>query len=105
MSSAVFRSGLGLRRRVLLLTYTAVLLVVMSATIIFVVLILSNQHDALADRTAETADVVAGSTLLLAFIAALIALQAYAAVTGLPSLKIQLRFSGGTKMLQSFAPR
>jgi hypothetical protein len=46
----------------------------------------------LADRLAETGDVMAGGTLALALIAGLIALQAYAAATGLPDLEFQIWF-------------
>jgi hypothetical protein len=45
-----------------------------------------------ADRLAETADVLAAGTLVLAILAALVALQAYAAATGLPDLQVQVTF-------------
>jgi hypothetical protein len=45
-----------------------------------------------ADRLAETADVLAAGTLVLAILAAFVALQAYAAATGLPDLQVQLTF-------------
>lgn len=44
-----------------------------------------------SDRLAEISDWVGGGTLLLAALAAVVALQAYAASTGLPDLKFQLR--------------
>jgi hypothetical protein len=45
-----------------------------------------------ADRLAETADVLTAGTLVLAILAALVALQAYAAATGLPDLQVQVTF-------------
>lgn len=45
-----------------------------------------------ADRLAETADVLTTGTLVLAILAAFVALQAYAAATGLPDLQVQVRF-------------
>jgi hypothetical protein len=93
----MFAFGLGARRRALLLFYAVMLLVVVSATTGAIIFILSRRHVLLVDRTAEMGDVLAGSTLLLAFIAALIALHAYAAATGLPDLRLQLRFNYSDK--------
>jgi hypothetical protein len=97
MSVKVLAFSLGARRRVLLSFYAVMLLVVVSATTSAVIFILSRRHILLADRTAEMGDVLAGSTLLLAFIAALIALHAYAAATGLPDLRLQLLFNYSDK--------
>jgi hypothetical protein len=45
-----------------------------------------------SDRLAETGDIIAGATLLLTVLAALVALRAYAVSTGLPTLKLQAIF-------------
>ena len=44
-----------------------------------------------SDRLVEIGDWVGGGTLLLAALAAVVALQAYAASTGLPDLKCQIK--------------
>lgn len=45
-----------------------------------------------ADHLAETGDLLTGGTLALALIAGFVALQAYAAATGLPDLEFQITF-------------
>jgi hypothetical protein len=93
VSIKMLASGSGARRRILLSFYAVLLLMVVSATTGAVIFILSKRHILLADRTSEMGDVLAGSTLLLAFIAALIALHAYAAATGMPDLRLKLQFN------------
>src|SRR5215471_3229149 len=90
------------RRRFLLLVYAAVLIIIISATITAVCIVFSRHGVTSTDRIAAVGVVVAGSTLLLAFVAALIALQAYAAATGLPSLKIQLQFNYSDRNIPIF---
>jgi hypothetical protein len=80
-------------RRIYVLSIYAVLLVaVLSTTLVFVLVLLSRSHTAFTDKLGGVADVLAGGTLLLAVIAGLVALQAYAAATGLPDLELQVRF-------------
>ena len=60
--------------------------VVTLATVILTVLALTSSAD-LADRLAAAGDVLVGATLLLAAVAAVVALLAYAVSTGLPGLR------------------
>jgi hypothetical protein len=59
-------------------------------TVILMILALTVRAN-LADRMAETAVVIAGATLLLAIIAAVVALLAYAVSTGVPHIDISIR--------------
>ena len=61
------------------------------ATVILTVLALTSSAST-ADRLAAAGDVLVGATLLLAAIAALVALLAYAVSTGPPDLEISVRF-------------
>lgn len=49
-----------------------------------------SSHDTFSDRLAEVSDILAGGTLLLALLAGLVALQAFASATGLPQLQLQI---------------
>src|SRR6266851_4210262 len=80
-----------LQRRFVLGFYVALALAVLAATATVIVAV-SSSSAKLADRLAEAGDVLAGGTLLLAAIAALVALHAYANVTGLPDLKFKMQF-------------
>ena len=82
-----------LQRRFVLGLYGGLALVVLAATAA-VIDAVSSSSAVLTDRLGEAGDVLAGGTLLLAGIAALVALHAYANVTGLPDLKFQIRFPG-----------
>jgi hypothetical protein len=64
---------------------------VVLATAVLVTIALSSSAS-VADRLAAAADVFAGATLLLAIIAALVALLAYAVSTGPPDLRLSVRF-------------
>jgi len=90
-------SSARLRRRVLLLAYSSILVVLVVITTAPVVLLSGRSRGSVGDRAVLIGDVIAGSTWLLALIAALIALQAYAAATGLPDLKIQVWFNDSAK--------
>jgi hypothetical protein len=72
--------------------YTVLLVAILSLAFVFAVILLSRSHTVFADKLAEIADVLAGGTLLLAMVGGLVALQAYAAATGLPDLELQVRF-------------
>jgi hypothetical protein len=85
------------RRGVLLSTYIVLLFAVVAATMTLVALFVSSSHLKFSDRLAAIGDVVTSSTLLLALIAALVALQAYAAATGLPDLKLQVWFDSSRR--------
>jgi hypothetical protein len=87
---------MGIRRRVILTGYATLLLVVLGVTVA-VVLITSGGRFGLPDRIAVIGDIIAGSALLLSLIAALLALQAYAAATGLPELAVQVWFGASSK--------
>jgi hypothetical protein len=79
-----------LRRRVFLGVTAAATAGTLLVTVILMILALTARVD-LADQMAETAVVIAGATLLLAIIAAVVALLAYAAVTGAPNVDISIR--------------
>jgi hypothetical protein len=81
-----------LQRRAVLGFYAALVLAAAAVTGVLAWLIPWSHHAALGDRAAEIGDVLVGGTLVLAFIAGLVALQAYAAATGLPNLEIQMTF-------------
>jgi hypothetical protein len=85
-----------LRRKILLGAYAILIVSVLCGMIVGTVTLLCSGKKDLATRLAEVGDVLAGGTVLLAFIAALVALQAYAAAIGIPKLEIQIwfRFSG-----------
>jgi hypothetical protein len=51
-----------------------------------------NATSNFSDRLAEVGDIIAGSTLILAIVAAVVALLAYGASIGLPDLRIQVDF-------------
>lgn len=91
------RFGARLRRRFVLAAYAAVLIAALLATSGYAIAMLSTSHLALSDKLAVAGDVTAGGTLLLAVIAGLIALQAYAAATGLPDLTVQVWFANCEK--------
>jgi hypothetical protein len=54
--------------------------------------VLASRAHSFSDRLAEAGVIIAGGTLLLALIAAVVAVMAYAAATGLPDLRLQVRF-------------
>jgi hypothetical protein len=92
------------RRRLLLGAYSLLLVAALTSILVASLLLLTSKVD-LADRLAETADVIAGGTAVLAVIAGLVALQAYAAATGLPSLEVQVWFSTSAKNVPVFKAR
>jgi hypothetical protein len=80
-----------LKRTLLLGTVYALLLAVAAAVVAFVVIVLTST-DRFSDRLVEAGDVLAGGTLALALLAAVVAVLAYAAATGVPDLKLQVQF-------------
>ena len=88
-----FRGNPVLRRKVFLLTTGAAAAVTVIITVILAALALTANAD-LADRMAEAGAVFAGAALLLAVIAAVVALLAYAASTGLPDLWFKVEITG-----------
>jgi len=78
--------------------YAVLLLIIVVITFVLVLIFLSRPHTAFADKVGE----IAGGTLLLAVIGGLVALQAYAAATGLPDLGLQMRFEYSQKNLPVF---
>jgi hypothetical protein len=87
-----WRRDSGTRRRVVLGFYAVLLLAVAGAVGAVIVSAMSSRSVPLSDRLAETGDWLAGGTLALAAIAGLVALQAYASATGLPSLDVLCHF-------------
>jgi hypothetical protein len=92
------------RRRLLLGIYSLLLILVLAA-ILGTSIMLLTARTGLQDRLAETADVITGGTAVLAVIAGLVALQAYAAATGLPKLEVQVWFSNSAKNTPVFRAR
>src|SRR5260221_7945517 len=81
-----------LRRRTVLGFYAALVFVAAGGTTVLAWVIPWSHPAHLSDRLAETGDVLAAGTLTLALIAGLVAIQAYAAATGLPDLGVQISF-------------
>lgn len=65
---------------------------VAAGTAVWIALVLSSHAHSFSDRLAEAGVIIAGATLVLALIAAVVAVMAYAAATGLPDLKFQVDF-------------
>jgi hypothetical protein len=70
----------------------ALLVAVAAGTAVWIALVLSSHAHSFSDRLAETGVIIAGATLVLALIAAVVAVMAYAAATGLPDLKLRVSF-------------
>ena len=92
------------RRRLLLGAYSLLLLAVLASVLLIASLLLISKIS-LSDKLAEIGDVVAAGTAILALIAGLVALQAYAAATGLPNLEVQVWFYSSPKNLPVFRAR
>jgi hypothetical protein len=75
--------------------YIALLIAVGACVVVMAILALSASGTDFSDRLVEAGDWLAGGTLALAAVAGLVAVQAYAAATGLPRLEIQMRLSAG----------
>jgi hypothetical protein len=86
------------------LAYSFLLTVVLLAMALISAKLLASR-ESLSDRLAEVADVVAGGTAALGVIAGLIAIQAYAAATGLPKLELQVWFTTSEKNRPVFRAR
>lgn len=86
------RQDSGLRRQILFRFYGILILAIVLATGTFIAVVMSSSTVSFTSRIGEAGDIIAASTLLLAIVAAIVALQAYAAATGLPDLSLQLRF-------------
>jgi len=70
----------------------AIVLIIALSSILASIITLSESTTSFSDRLTETGDIIAGATLLLAVVAAVVALMAYAVSTGLPDLKVQIQF-------------
>jgi hypothetical protein len=90
------RHDSALRRRVFLGTTGAALIVVVLATILLMVIPLSS-FKTTADRLTWAGDVLVGATLLLAAIAAVVALLAYAVSTGPPDIRLRVECPAGAR--------
>ena len=84
------RHDSGLRRKVFLGTTVAAVSVITLVTVILTVLALTSSAQT-ADRLAAAGDVIVGATLLLAAIAAIVALVAYAVSTGAPDIRLSVQ--------------
>lgn len=91
-----------IRRRIILVGYSALLFLVLGATAGVLIFFMGGANLNLTDRLAVIGDLLAGGALLLSFIAALLAVQAYAAATGLPSLSVQVWFGASSKNIPVF---
>jgi len=93
MKLSRLRNDSRLARRLLLSSFMVVLLAAAASTGILAWLIpWHGRGTGFADRVTETGDVLAAGTLVLAFIAAIVAVAAYAVATGLPALEFQITF-------------
>jgi hypothetical protein len=97
-------NGVRIRRTALLTAYSVLLIAVLVAMIITSLLTLTAKG-VLADKLSEVADVIGSGTAVLAVLAGLIAIQAYAAATGLPKLEVQVWFSASEKNRPVFRAR
>jgi hypothetical protein len=86
-----------LRRKILLLIYNVILVALIIGVILSVFFVAGRSDLSIDKRITSIGDVLGAGTLLLAFLAALIALQAYAVATGLPDLKVQIWFEHSDK--------
>jgi hypothetical protein len=85
------------RRRASLLSLYSLFLALVFVAILIAAILAFKSSSSMADRLAEVADIVGIGTALLAVLAGFIALQAYAAATGLPDLKFQVWFGNSRK--------
>jgi hypothetical protein len=90
-----------LRRKVFLGTTGAAVAVITIITVILTVLALISSAGT-ANRLAAAGDVLVGATLLLAAIAALVALLAYAVSTGAPDIQLSVQFDRSTSNNPAF---
>ena len=81
----------GFRRHVMLYWFGTSVATIMLVTVVFAVLMVSSSGS-YADRLAAVGDVLVGATLLLAVIAAVVGLLAYAVSTGMPDLAVSVQF-------------
>jgi hypothetical protein len=79
-------------RRIQLWSLGVLLAAILTAAAILTFHILASRSTNLADRLAEAGDLLSGGILLLAVLAALVALLAYAVATGMPKLELQVCF-------------
>jgi hypothetical protein len=84
------------KRRITIIALCVLFMAVMAGVTVWVVAVLSSSAHSFSDRLAEATAIIAGRTLLLALIAAIVAVMAYAAATGLPDLKLQVSFPFST---------
>lgn len=78
-------------RKVMLVGIAVVIATIGLATLVACIALLTASSG-LSDRLAAVGDVIGAATLLLAMVAAVVALLAYAASTGSPDLRIQVDF-------------
>lgn len=92
---SVFRWAQDARHRRLLIIGGWVLVLSQVAAALIAVIAVTQVSDlSFSDRLAEIGDWIVGLTLTLAATAGVVALQAYAAATGLPDLKFKISFTG-----------
>jgi hypothetical protein len=81
------------RRRLLAIIALCVLLFAVTAGVaVWVNLVTSSHGHSFTDRMAEDTVIIAGGTLALALIAAVVAVMAFAVATGQPDLKLRVEF-------------
>src|SRR5258707_8330108 len=78
------------QRRAAIAALGLVLAVVTALVALWVNAVLSSSSHTFSDHLAEASAIIAGGTLLLALIAAVVAVMAYAVATGQPDLKLQV---------------
>ena len=81
------------RRKALLIAMTGLVMVILVAAGIISARV-AEGHGASSDKIAVIGDVIAGATLLLAVVAGLVAVLAYAVSTGAPNLRVKVGCEG-----------
>jgi hypothetical protein len=84
------------KRRIAITALCVLLIAVMAGVAVWAAVVLATSGHSLSDRLAEASLIIAGGTLVLALIAAIVAVMAYAAATGMPDLKFQVSFPFST---------
>lgn len=79
-------------RRLALLGCVFIVILFIALLAAIAVLVTMLKTASLSDRLVEVGDILAGATLVLTIVAALVAVLAYAVATGLPDLKVRVSF-------------
>jgi hypothetical protein len=89
------RRGSSTRRAILLVGSSAILLITVLVTIKYAAQVVTHPKRSVseADRLAKVSDIITLGTLVLALVAGIVAVLAYAAATGQPKLQVRIKFT------------